>query len=52
MKPHDRAHAGGGHGIGGLEVHENITQHSTVESRTIASLKSDIFGKPCGPPVS
>ena len=24
MKPHDRAHAGGGHGIGGLEVRKNI----------------------------
>ena len=39
MKPHDRAHAGGGHGIGGLEVRENITLHSSVEGRAFASTK-------------
>ena len=39
MKPHHRAHAGGGHGIGGLEVHKNIKVHFSWKSGAIARMK-------------
>jgi hypothetical protein len=39
MKPHHRAHAGGGHGIGGLEVRKNITVHFSWKSGEIARMK-------------
>jgi hypothetical protein len=39
MQPHHRAHAGGGHGIGGLEIRINIALHFSLERREIASAK-------------
>lgn len=39
MQPHHRARAGGGHGIGGLEVRKNIELHFSPAGREIARPK-------------
>ena len=39
MQPHHRAHAGGGHGIGGLGIRKNIGWNSSRKSGGIASGK-------------
>ena len=39
MQPHHRVHAGGGHGISGLEVRKNIKLHFSPEEIGIARAK-------------
>src|SRR5437660_12503042 len=54
MQPHHRAHAGGGHGIGGLGIRKNIAWNSSRKSVEIASgkwkyLNYDGFHDSCRP---